>query len=69
MALLTIGAFARACRLTPKALRLYGELGLLAPAKTDALTGYRWYASEQLHRARLVAWLRRLARGGSACRG
>lgn len=71
MALLTIGAFARACRLTPKALRLYDELGLLVPVETDALTGYRWYAAEQLHRARLVAWLRRvgmpLARIATVC--
>ncbi|MEU6544036.1 hypothetical protein [Streptomyces sp. NPDC046859] len=28
---LTIGAFARACRLSPKALRLYDELRLLRP--------------------------------------
>ena len=34
--LLTIGAFARASRLSPKALRLYDSLGLLAPAG-DAL--------------------------------
>lgn len=71
MALLTIGAFARACRLSPKALRLYDELGLLRPAKTDPLTGYRWYVPEQLDRARLVAWLRRvgmrLARIATVC--
>ena len=36
MDLLTIGAFARASRLSPKALRLYDSLGLLAPAG-DAL--------------------------------
>ncbi|MFI6347730.1 protein phosphatase 2C domain-containing protein [Streptomyces sp. NPDC050560] len=60
MALLTIGAFARAARLSPKALRLYDELGLLVPASVDPLTGYRRYAAEQLEQARLVAWLRRL---------
>ncbi|WP_448317245.1 MerR family transcriptional regulator [Streptomyces sp. CO7] len=58
--LLTIGAFAKASRLSPKALRLYDELGLLAPAHVDPVNGYRWYAPEQLERARLVAWLRRL---------
>ncbi|MEU3556055.1 MerR family transcriptional regulator [Streptomyces fragilis] len=57
---LTIGAFAKASRLSPKALRLYDELGLLAPARVDPGNGYRWYAPEQLERARLVAWLRRL---------
>ncbi|MFD9903180.1 MerR family transcriptional regulator [Streptomyces sp. NPDC059063] len=60
MGLLTIGAFAKASRLSPKALRLYDELGLLPPARTDPVTGYRFYAPEQLDQARLVAWLRRL---------
>lgn len=58
--MLTIGAFARACRLSPKALRLYDELDLLRPARVDPDTGYRYYAPEQLEQARLVAWLRRL---------
>lgn len=57
---LTIGAFARASRLSPKALRLYDELELLRPARVDPATGYRYYAPAQLERARLVAWLRRL---------
>ncbi|MFJ5722963.1 MerR family transcriptional regulator [Streptomyces sp. NPDC093149] len=60
MGLLTIGTFAKASRLSPKALRLYDELGLLTPARVDAVTGYRLYAPEQLDQARLVAWLRRL---------
>ncbi|MFJ8199812.1 MerR family transcriptional regulator [Streptomyces sp. NPDC096152] len=60
MGLLTIGAFAKASRLSPKALRLYDELGLLTPARVDPVTGYRLYAPEQLDQARLVAWLRRL---------
>ncbi|MEU6222948.1 MerR family transcriptional regulator [Streptomyces sp. NPDC047042] len=58
--MLTIGAFAKACRLSPKALRLYDELDLLRPARVDPDTGYRYYAPEQLEQARLVAWLRRL---------
>lgn len=58
--LLTIGAFAGASRLSPKALRLYDELGLLQPAHVDPANGYRRYAPEQLEHARLVAWLRRL---------
>ncbi|WP_416984472.1 MerR family transcriptional regulator [Streptomyces sp. T028] len=60
MDLLTIGAFAKACRLSPKALRLYDELELLRPARVDPDTGYRYYAAGQLEQARLVAWLRRL---------
>lgn len=58
--MLTIGAFARASRLSPKALRLYDELGLLTPVRVDPHSGYRYYAPAQLERARLVAWLRRL---------
>ncbi|MEU9896909.1 MerR family transcriptional regulator [Streptomyces phaeochromogenes] len=60
MEMLTIGAFAKASRLSPKALRLYDELELLRPARVDPETGYRYYAPEQLEQARLVAWLRRL---------
>ena len=58
--LLTIGEFAQATRLSPKALRLYDELGLLRPFRVDEWSGYRYYAPSQLERARLVAWLRRL---------
>jgi PPM family protein phosphatase len=58
--LVTIGAFARASRLSPKALRLYDSLGLLTPAHVDEVSGYRFYRADQLERARLVAWLRRL---------
>jgi PPM family protein phosphatase len=58
--LLTIGEFARLSRLSPKALRLYDELGLLRPFRVDEWSGYRYYAPSQLERARLVAWLRRL---------
>ena len=60
MELLTIGAFARAARLTPKALRLYDELGLLRPAAVDPESAYRLYDPEQLDRARLIARLRRV---------
>ena len=60
MGLLNIGEFARASRLSAKALRLYDELGLLPPAQVDPATGYRYYALEQLERARLVLWLRQL---------
>ncbi len=60
MSLLTIGAFAKASRLSPKALRLYDDLGLLQPVEVDPASGYRFYDLAQLDRARLVAWLRRL---------
>ncbi|RKN46503.1 MerR family transcriptional regulator [Micromonospora endolithica] len=60
MGLLTIGAFARAAGLTPKALRLYDGTGLLPPAAVDPESGYRLYTPEQLERARLIAALRRI---------
>ncbi len=60
MKLLAIGEFSRAARLSPKALRLYDELGLLRPHAVDKWSGYRYYEPSQLERARLVAWLRRL---------
>ncbi|MFJ8107249.1 MerR family transcriptional regulator [Streptomyces sp. NPDC096132] len=58
--LLTIGAFAARARLTAKALRLYDRLGLLAPARVDEVSGYRYYRAGQVDRARLVALLRQL---------
>lgn len=60
MGLVSIGEFARLSRLSPKALRLYDELGLLVPTRVDPDTGYRWYAATQLDQARLVASLRRI---------
>ncbi|GAA4850316.1 MerR family transcriptional regulator [Actinomycetospora corticicola] len=57
---MTIGAFAVASGLTPKALRLYDELGLVTPAAVDPSSGYRCYDADQVGRARLVAELRRL---------
>lgn len=58
--LMTIGDFARDAGLTPKALRLYDDLGLLPPAEVDPSSGYRRYDPAQLERARLVATLRLL---------
>ena len=57
--LLAIGEFASASRLSQKALRLYGENGLLAPAWVDPDSGYRYYRSDQLKTATLIALLRR----------
>jgi DNA-binding transcriptional MerR regulator len=58
--LLSIGAFARRSRLSLKALRLYDRLSLLVPARVDEGTGYRYYAADQVERARLIGLLRRL---------
>ncbi|MBP6016636.1 MAG: MerR family transcriptional regulator [Candidatus Promineofilum sp.] len=56
--LLSIGLFARQSGLSPKALRLYAELGLLTPAHVDRFTGYRYYGREQLRAARLIRLMR-----------
>lgn len=58
--LVSIGRFAALSRLSPKALRLYDDLGLLVPARTDPDNGYRWYEPAQADRARLVGLLRGL---------
>lgn len=51
-----IGDFSRLTQVTVKALRHYDSLGLLTPAHTDPLTGYRYYSAAQLPRLnRLLA--------------
>ena len=57
--LMPIGEFAFASRLSQKALRLYGENGLLPPAWVDPDSGYRYYGLHQLQEATLIALLRR----------
>jgi len=57
---ISIGEFARRSRLSLKALRLYDERGVLVPARVDQASGYRYYDTGQLDRARLVAMLRQL---------
>ncbi|MCO1617325.1 MerR family transcriptional regulator [Micromonospora sp. CPM1] len=56
----SIGELARASGLTVSALRFYDRSGVLAPARVDQVTGYRWYTEEQVDPARLVAGLRRV---------
>jgi len=43
-----IGRFSLITRLSPKALRLYDERGLLVPATKDIATGYRYYTGTQI---------------------
>lgn len=56
--LVTIGEFAEAARVSPKALRLYAANGLLMPAHVDRESGYRYYRPEQLPVARIIGLLR-----------
>ena len=58
--LLTIGDFSRMTFLTVKALRHYHDVGLLAPARIDEHSGYRFYRPEQVATARLIRRLRDL---------
>jgi DNA-binding transcriptional MerR regulator len=55
-----IGEVARASGLTVSALRFYDGAGVLVPAEVDRVTGYRWYADDQVRAARLIAGLRRV---------
>lgn len=56
--LLPIGEFARRSGLSISALRFYGDAGVLAPAHTDPLSGYRYYSADQLPVAAVIRHLR-----------
>ena len=56
---MTAGDFSRATGLSPKALRLYADSGLLLPRRIDERNGYRYYGAEQLARAERITMLRR----------
>ncbi|MBW4718160.1 DNA polymerase III subunit beta family protein [Saccharothrix obliqua] len=58
--MLTIGVFARACGLTASALRFYADSGLLRPASVDHVSGYRYYARDQVARAVAIRRLREI---------
>ncbi len=58
--LLSIGRFARLCRLSVKQLRNYDETGLLAPAHVDTGSGYRYYTAGQARDALTIALLREM---------
>lgn len=57
---LSTGEFGRRAGLSVKALRLYDVSGLLPPAATDPVSGYRRYTADQLERARRISLLRRM---------
>lgn len=58
MTMMPIGKFARATRLSVKALRNYDRLGLLPPAYVDPSSGYRYYRLDQMRRADAIRMLR-----------
>lgn len=59
-AVFSTGAFARLAQVSVRTLHHYDEMGLLAPAKVDDRTGYRWYSAEQLARLHRILALRDL---------
>jgi DNA-binding transcriptional MerR regulator len=56
---MTAGDFAHATGLSPKALRLYADSGLMLPSRVDERNGYRYYAHDQIGRAERITMLRR----------
>lgn len=60
MSHMPIGAFARLCRLTIKAVRHYDAEGLLVPDTVDPNSGYRYYRADQVPTATTIAVLRGL---------
>ena len=57
---MSIGGFARVCRLSVKQLRHYDDLGLLRPAWVDPDSGYRYYRADQAREALSIGLLRSL---------
>lgn len=56
--LLRIGTFSTLSRISVRMLRYYQARGVLAPARTDPFSGYRYYRADQLVDAHLVVQLR-----------
>ena len=46
--MLKIGEFSKLSRVSIRMLRRYNEVGLLLPAETHPITGYRYSSEEQL---------------------
>lgn len=53
-----IGEFAKLCGTRVSLLRHYDRIGLLRPAYTDVVTGYRYYAPGQAETYRLISALK-----------
>jgi DNA-binding transcriptional MerR regulator len=56
----TVGEFSRLARVSKRLLRYYDEIGLLKPAHTDHLTGYRYYTAGQMPRLNRILALKDL---------
>ncbi len=51
---LTVSQFAKLCKVTPRTLKYYEEMGLLQPAKTVPHTGYRLYEPTQADEVSMI---------------
>jgi DNA-binding transcriptional MerR regulator len=58
--MIKIGAFAAMAQVSIKCLHHYDNLGLLRPIEVDRVTGYRFYAAEQLPRLHRILALKEL---------
>lgn len=56
----TIGEFSQVTGLSPKTLRFYHEKGVLFPSSIDPATGYRFYDSSKIEKARVIMRLREM---------
>jgi DNA-binding transcriptional MerR regulator len=59
--LFSIGEFSKITGLSIKAIHLYHEKGLLAPARIDTQTGYRYFDSRNVEQARAIRKCRELS--------
>jgi DNA-binding transcriptional MerR regulator len=57
---LAIGDFSRMTHVSVKALRHYHDMGLLAPAEIDPVSGYRFYEPAQVPTAQVIRRFREL---------
>jgi DNA-binding transcriptional MerR regulator len=55
-----IGVVARFAQVSVRTLRHYDEVGLLAPAQVDEVTGYRWYGPDEIARLHRILVMRDL---------
>lgn len=56
--LMTAGRFGSRTLLSPKALRIYADRGLLPPARVDPRNGYRYYGPDQVRTGWMIGLLR-----------
>lgn len=61
--MLKIGDFSKLSRISIRMLRHYDEIGLLAPKSVDNITGYRYYAEDQLPKAGQITALKDMGFG------